>query len=87
MVESASPTQATYAEVLDRSVPGRDIAAPVKQQGEEATFDITLKIRALADRGNLAEALSACDEAIAADKLDPEMHYLRAIILQEQNGH
>jgi len=87
VVESASPTQATYAEVLDRSVPGRDIAAPVKQQGEEATFDITLKIRALADRGNLAEALSACDEAIAADKLDPEMHYLRAIILQEQNGH
>jgi len=87
VVESASPTQATYAKVLDRSVPGRDIAAPVKQQGEEATFDITLKIRALADRGNLAEALSACDEAIAADKLDPEMHYLRAIILQEQNGH
>lgn len=87
VVESASPTQATYAEVLDRSVPGRDIAAPVKQQGEEATFDITLKIRALADRGNLAEALSACDEAIAADKLDPAMHYLRAIILQEQNGH
>ena len=87
VVESASPTQATYTEVLDRSVPGRDIAAPVKQQGEEATFDITLKIRALADRGNLAEALSACDEAIAADKLDPEMHYLRAIILQEQNGH
>ena len=87
VVESASPKQATYAEVLDRSVPGRDIAAPVKQQGEEATFDITLKIRALADRGNLAEALSACDEAIAADKLDPEMHYLRAIILQEQNGH
>jgi len=87
VVESASPKQATYAEVLDRSAPGRDIAAPVKQQGEEATFDITLKIRALADLGNLAEALSACDEAIAADKLDPEMHYLRAIILQEQNGH
>ncbi|MCK9363791.1 MAG: tetratricopeptide repeat protein [Syntrophales bacterium] len=87
VVESASPKQAAYAEVLDRSVQGRDMAAPVKQQGEEATFDITFRIRALADQGKLAEALSACDEAIAADKLDPEMHYLRAAILQELNEH
>jgi chemotaxis protein methyltransferase CheR len=87
VVESASPKQATSIETLDRSVPGRDKAAPDKQEGEEATCDTTLKIRALADRGKLAEALSACDEAIAADNLDPEMHYLRAIILQELNEH
>lgn len=85
VVESASPKQATSIETLDRSVPGRDKAAPDKQEGEEATCDTTLKIRALADQGRLAEALSACDEALAADKLDPEIHYLRAIILQEQN--
>ncbi|HEY5119417.1 MAG TPA: CheR family methyltransferase [Anaerolineales bacterium] len=87
-VESASPNQVTSVEVLDRSVSGLDAAAPViKREGERATFDITIKIRAFADQGNLAEALSACDEAIAADKLDPEMHYLRAIILQELNEH
>lgn len=87
-VESASPNQVTSIEALDRSVSGLDAAASVnKREGEEATFDITLKIRALADKGKLAEALSACDEAIAADKLDPEMHYLRAIILQELNEH
>jgi len=85
-VENASPKQAAYIDALDCSVPERDKAAPGKQEGEEATCDATLRIRALADQGRLAEALSACDKAIAADKLDPEMHYLRAIILQEQNG-
>ena len=84
-VESALPKQAAYAATLDRSVPAYDMAAPVKQQGEKATCDITLEIRALADQGRLSEALSACDQAIARDKLDPEMHYLRAIILQEHN--
>jgi len=85
VVESASPKQVTSIVALDRSVPGRDMAAPVKQQGEEATRDTTISIRALADQGKLVEALSACDKAIAADKLDPEIRYLRAIILQEQN--
>lgn len=86
VVESTSPKQATSIEALDRFVSGLDAAMPDnKREGEEATCDITLKIRALADQGRLAEALSACDKAIAADKLDPEIHYLRAVILQEQN--
>ena len=84
-VESASPKQATSLEALDRSVPGRDEAAPGKQESEGATFDMALRIRALANQGRLAEALSACNKAIACNKLDPDMHYLCAIILQEQN--
>lgn len=41
--------------------------------------------QAHADRGELARALTACDAAIAGDKLNPFLHYLRACILQEQN--
>ncbi|MBS1191878.1 MAG: hypothetical protein H6R10_3670 [Rhodocyclaceae bacterium] len=37
-----------------------------------------------ANRGSLAEALSWCDKAIAADPVDPRHRYLRACILQEQ---
>jgi chemotaxis protein methyltransferase CheR len=42
-------------------------------------------VRALANQGRLDEALASCDEAIAADKLDAGLHYLRATILQELN--
>jgi len=37
-----------------------------------------------ADMGNLAEALRWSEEAISADKLNGELHYLRATIFQEQ---
>jgi chemotaxis protein methyltransferase CheR len=39
--------------------------------------------RALADQGELAEALTWCDRWIAADKLDSAGHYLRAVVLLE----
>lgn len=39
-----------------------------------------------ADLGNLAEALRWSGEAIAADKLNGEIHYLRATIFQEQGA-
>jgi len=42
-------------------------------------------VRTLANQGKLEDALAECEEGIAADKLNPELHYLRAIILQEQN--
>jgi chemotaxis protein methyltransferase CheR len=42
-------------------------------------------VRALANQGRLDEALALCDEAIAAEKLDAGLHYLRATILQELN--
>jgi chemotaxis protein methyltransferase CheR len=46
---------------------------------------ITFSVRNLADQGRLVEALALCEKALNADKLDPEMHYLRAIILHERN--
>jgi chemotaxis protein methyltransferase CheR len=45
---------------------------------------LTLLVRDLADQGKLSEALFACDQAMAAGRLDPGLHYLHAIMLQEQ---
>ena len=48
------------------------------------TEAMTLLIRSQANQGKLSEALSLCDQAVARDKLDPALYYLRAEILQEQ---
>src|SRR5690606_10827395 len=42
------------------------------------------RARGFANRGNLPAALAHCDEAIAADRLNPALHHLRAAILEEQ---
>ncbi|MCL5288077.1 MAG: chemotaxis protein CheR [Acidobacteria bacterium] len=44
---------------------------------------MTLLARAYANQGKLGEALEWCEKGIAADKLNPASHYLRATILQE----
>lgn len=45
---------------------------------------LTLIIRSYANRGNLEEALSWCENALTIDKLNPVTHYLRASIIDEQ---
>jgi chemotaxis protein methyltransferase CheR len=42
--------------------------------------------RKFANEGRLVEALAACDDAIAMEKLCAASHYLRGVILHEQNG-
>lgn len=42
------------------------------------------KARACADEGRLGEAIEWCEQAIAADKLNPQHYYLLAAICQEQ---
>jgi chemotaxis protein methyltransferase CheR len=44
----------------------------------------SLAARACANQGKLAEAAEWCEQAIAADKLDPAHHYLLAAVRQEQ---
>ncbi len=46
---------------------------------------LTLLTRAYANAGKLREALTCCEQAIAADRLVPSLYYLRATILHEQN--
>ena len=65
--------------------PGIFIPPKKTTHDEEPCIDIKSSIRALADRGDLAGALTLCEEAISGDKLDPILHYLRAVILQESD--
>ena len=59
-------------------------AAGVLQSAPISTArDAALMARICANLGRLAEALSWADQAVAMDKLDPGLHYLRAVILQE----
>ena len=69
--------QGRYAEAADTL-----LAALPEQAPEPETF--SLLARALANQGNLADALMWCDRWIDADKLNAGGHYLRAIVLLEQ---
>ena len=51
-----------------------------------ARADHAADARRLANEGDLAAALAACDRALAADKLVAAHHYLRGVILQEQGA-
>ena len=66
-----------YAEAVETLEP---VAAALAPDG--AVF--SLLVHALANMGRLADALAWCDRWIAASKLDPAGHYLRAIVLLEQ---
>jgi chemotaxis protein methyltransferase CheR len=64
---------------------GDYVEAARKLEMKEATPESSaLLARICANLGQLAEALEWIEKAIATDKLDAGLHYLRAIILQEQ---
>ncbi|WP_332775393.1 CheR family methyltransferase [Polaromonas sp.] len=69
--------QGRYEEAADT------LLAALTQRSPEPAL-LHLLARALANQGKLADALAWCERWIAADKLDPAGHYLRAIILQER---
>jgi chemotaxis protein methyltransferase CheR len=83
--ESASPQQKADAEALDLCAEGHYAEVIERLEDEESPRAMALAVRALANQGKLCEALAACEKAIAADKLDPGLHYLRATILQESS--
>lgn len=51
---------------------------------KDDTRALALLSRICANEGRLTEALNATDQALAGDKLNTGLHYLRAVILQEQ---
>jgi chemotaxis protein methyltransferase CheR len=63
---------------LPLPIPERHTEMPVHQESLESLC------RTYANEGKLTEALAASDQALAADKLCAGLHYLRAVILQEQ---
>jgi chemotaxis protein methyltransferase CheR len=58
-------------------------ATPPPAPRDNATPDPLQHARALADAGALEPARAAVEKLVAAAKLDPEAHYLHAVILQE----
>jgi chemotaxis protein methyltransferase CheR len=62
-------------------------ADPISVHEPIAVADVISKIRLLANKGHLQEALSLCNEGIAGDKLDIGLYSLRASILQELELH
>ena len=68
--------QGRYAETAETLMASLARHAPTPQ-------DCSLLARALANLGQLADALTWCERWIAADKLDSAGHYLRAVILLE----
>jgi len=63
-------------------------SAPLAALEKAAEIDqhaIADSVRALADRGNLEDALELCGKAIIGDKLAGELRYLEATILLELN--
>ncbi len=80
------PSHPVIQELSDiREVEDDTMGTDTTESGERRSSS-TRTIRSLADRGDLAEALVLCDTTIVDDKLNPGLHYLRAVILQEQNS-
>ncbi len=69
--------QGRYADAVDM------LLASIDQNTSEPVA-FSLLARALANQGKLIDALTWCDRWIAADKLDPAGHYLRAVVLLER---
>lgn len=60
--------------------------APLLRESVAPQPDHMAEARRLANAGDHAAALAACDRAIEQDRLVAASHYLRGVILQEQNA-
>lgn len=69
--------QGRYAEAADTLVSSFARRGPDPQA-------FSLLARSLANQGEIADALAWCDRWVAAHKVDPASHYLRAVVLLEQ---
>ncbi|HBA72902.1 MAG: hypothetical protein A2X82_07850 [Geobacteraceae bacterium GWC2_55_20] len=83
--ETASPYQKALT-LYERGVyrEAEEMVTMQLVQDRNDTRALALLCRIYANEGKLAEALKASDLALATDKLSSGLHYLRAVILQEQ---
>jgi chemotaxis protein methyltransferase CheR len=73
--------------VMPDSAPESEGGGDSGQKSPAARIEEMVRFaRNFADQGDLAAALSWCEEAVAADRLNPAWHYLKAAILQEQDA-
>lgn len=64
-------------------LPANDSVPAVSSPVSEAVPPACKEVRRLAGEGRLWEALQKCDALIASNRLDPNLHYLKAAILLE----
>jgi len=86
MLEEATPVEAEEALALGERGDYLEVAQKRKADPEARTESAALLARTYANLGQLAEARDWTENALAADKLDAGLHYLRATILQEQSA-
>ena len=85
-VEIKLPRQSNFQEALSLFSLGYYSEVIDKFEKNALTPDeLLLLVRAYINLGKLSDAIALCEKAIATDKLDPQMHYLYATILQENN--
>lgn len=86
----AEPASAILPEPPGDANPAGNLSTAQAGQAKARTNERVLPSRMARDcanQGRLGEALKWCEQAIAADKLDPAHHYLLAAILREQGRH
>ncbi|HEY6838763.1 MAG TPA: tetratricopeptide repeat protein [Geobacteraceae bacterium] len=82
---------ATYEKGVDLYRQGRyaeaaEVLAAFLAEHDDDARPAALLCRINANQGKLGEALHFSERALAADKLDAGLHYLHAVILQEQGA-
>jgi chemotaxis protein methyltransferase CheR len=82
--EAVPPSAPIPVRFPARVMPPVNVARPLALPSPPR--DHAADARRLANEGEFAEALAACDRALAEDRLVPALHYLRGVILQEQNA-
>lgn len=88
-VEPSTDGSAIYQEALALFEQGDYVGAALKLKTDPSTGEAqspALMARICANLGQLAEARAWAEKAVSVDKLDAGLHYLRAIILQEQDA-
>lgn len=92
--KSDAAASADVRPTLPEPSPKTELPAPVPVQEKRAdtvvatealpeAADLSSLARRHANRGELSEALAACDQAIKADNLNPALHHLRGCVLLE----
>ena len=87
--KTEEPEQNSYSKAMELYEQGRFAEAVEKlidlyPENQKDTKLIVLLARAYANQGKLNDSLKWCNKAIVLEKMNPGLHYLRAIILNEQ---
>ncbi|MBI4042190.1 MAG: chemotaxis protein CheR [Deltaproteobacteria bacterium] len=75
--EAYTPQSTTTAQVFEKL----QESIPQPERGDQ---EVGEKARFYANQGHLSDALEWCEKGIAADKLNLDLYYLRALILEEE---